>query len=178
MADDGDKTYSVGYGHPPQHTRFVKGRSANPNGRPRGSKNMTMLITEVLDERVTIKENGKARRVTKRVAMFKQLVNKAAMGDLKALQLLMLQLRERDKDQSSSSEKVTAARSTWDLDVNEQRELTQWQSTMQTLLQRGMNPQKLGITGEMLNSPEKEMGPSIMAKAVESTAIDPSKKVQ
>jgi hypothetical protein len=174
---DSDKTYSVGYGHPPQNTRFVKGKSANPNGRPRGSKNMNTLITEALDERVTIKENGKARSVTKRVAMFKQLVNKATMGDLKALQLLMVQLRERDKDPSSSSEKDTAVRSTWDLDVNEQRELTQWQTTIQTLLQRGMNPQELGITAEMLNSPEKE-GPAITAKADESTAIDPSRKVQ
>lgn len=175
MADDAEKTYLVGYGQPPQHTRFVKGQSANPKGRPRGSKNMTTLITEVLDECVTIKENGKARRVTKRVAMFKQLVNKAAMGDLKALQLLMLQLRERDRDQSLSSDKGSAVRSTWDLDVNEQRELTQWQSTIQTLLQRGMNPQDLGITVEMLNSTEKE-GPAITAKADESR--DRSKKVQ
>ena len=165
---DSDKTYSVGYGHPPQSTRFVKGKSANPNGRPRGSKNMNTLITEALDERVTIKENGKARSVTKRVAMFKQLVNKATMGDLKALQLLMVQLRERDKDPTSSSEKDTAVRSTWDLDVNEQRELTQWQSTIQTLLQRGMNLQELGITAEMLNGSEKEVA-VITAKADEST---------
>jgi hypothetical protein len=177
MADSG-QTYSVGYGHPPRNTRFVKGKSANPNGRPRGSKNMNTLITEALDERVTIKENGKARSVTKRVAMFKQLVNKATMGDLKALQLLMAQLRERDKDPSSPSEKDTAVRSTWDLDVNEQRELTQWQSTIQTLLQRGMNPQELGITAEMLNGSEKEVEPVITVKADESTAIDPSEKVQ
>jgi hypothetical protein len=178
MADDGDATYSVGYGHPPQRTRFVKGQSANPKGRPRGSKNMTTIIAEVLDERVTIKENGKARRVTKRLAMFKQLVNKAAMGDLKALHLLMLQLREREKDQSPSSDKDTAVRSTWDLDVNERRELTQWQSTIQTLLQQGMNPKELGITAQMLNSPEKETDSSITVKADESATIDPSKKVQ
>jgi Family of unknown function (DUF5681) len=178
MASDGEKTYSVGYGHPPQHTRFVKGQSANPKGRPRGSKNMTTLIDEALDERVTIKENGKTRRVTKRVAMAKQVVNKAAVGNLKAVLFLMLQLKERDKILLSSSEKDIAVRSTWDFDVNEERELTQWQSTIQTLLQRGMNPKELGITAQMLNSPEEEMGSSITVKADESTAIDRSKKVK
>lgn len=157
MAGDGDKTYSVGYRHPPQHTT---------------------LIDEALDERVTIKENGKTRKVTKRVAMAKQVVNKAAVGNLKAVLFLMLQLKERDKVLLSSSEKDIAVRSTWDFDVNEERELTQWQSTIQTLLQRGMNPKELGITAEMLNSPEKEVGSSIPAKANESTAIDRSKKVK
>lgn len=39
----GDETlpvpYSVGYGKPPEQTRFKKGKSGNPNGRPRGAKN-------------------------------------------------------------------------------------------------------------------------------------------
>ena len=34
MIED-DKPYEVGYGKPPRHTRFVKGRSGNPRGRPR-----------------------------------------------------------------------------------------------------------------------------------------------
>ena len=29
--------YEVGYGKPPEHTRYQKGRSANPQGRSRGS---------------------------------------------------------------------------------------------------------------------------------------------
>jgi hypothetical protein len=27
--------HEIGYGKPPRHTRFVKGRSGNPNGRPK-----------------------------------------------------------------------------------------------------------------------------------------------
>ena len=28
--------YTVGYGRPPEHSRFRKGQSGNPRGRPRG----------------------------------------------------------------------------------------------------------------------------------------------
>ena len=35
----GKQDYDVGYGRPPKATQFKPGQSANPNGRPKGSKN-------------------------------------------------------------------------------------------------------------------------------------------
>jgi Family of unknown function (DUF5681) len=80
--------YEVGYGRPPRHGGFPKGQSGNPQGRPRGSKNLATLLAEALDEKVQITEDGKRRRVTKRELVVKQLVNKSAAADLRAIKQL------------------------------------------------------------------------------------------
>ncbi len=38
-----EPSYEVGYARPPKSTRFQKGQSGNPKGRPRGSKNKVKL---------------------------------------------------------------------------------------------------------------------------------------
>ncbi len=84
-----EQQYTVGKGKPPEHTRFQKGQSGNPAGRRRGSKNVATLLEQVLNERVVVTENGKRKRITKLEAMLKQLANKAASGDHRAIKLLM-----------------------------------------------------------------------------------------
>ena len=80
--------YAVGYGKPPRHGGFQKGRSGNPRGRPKGSKNFATLLAEALDEKVQVTEDGRRRRVTKRELVVKQLVNKSAAADLRAIKQL------------------------------------------------------------------------------------------
>ena len=75
------KNNTVGYGKPPKHTRFKKGKSGNPRGRPKGSKNfLTELVDELL-EPVTIREGGRAKKVSKQRAMIKRNVLRAMEGD-------------------------------------------------------------------------------------------------
>ena len=88
MAANRSKSRGVGYGSPPRHTRFKPGRSGNPKGRPKGSKNVATLLERALTERVIITENGKRRSISKLEASFKQLVNLAASGDLAAMRQL------------------------------------------------------------------------------------------
>jgi Family of unknown function (DUF5681) len=81
-------TTRVGYSNPPKQTRFKVGQSGNPNGRPKGSLNMATVLARTLREKVIINENGKRKTVTKLEAAIKQVTNKAASGDLKAVGLL------------------------------------------------------------------------------------------
>jgi Family of unknown function (DUF5681) len=92
MATD-NRNYEVGYGRPPLHTRFKKGASGNPKGRPHGSRNPGTLLKGALEELVVINENGQRKRITKLEAIFKQLVNKAAAGEPRSIQLLLASLR-------------------------------------------------------------------------------------
>lgn len=81
----------VGYGRPPKKHQFKKGKSGNPKGRPKGSPNFLTAIERELNERVFVTEEGRRKSISKMEASAKQLVNRAATGDLRALaQLLAL----------------------------------------------------------------------------------------
>ena len=94
MPPETPRDYLVGYGKPPLHTRFQKGRSGNPKGRPRGRKNMSTLLSDALNGSVIVVENGRRKKITKREAIVTQLVNKSASADLKATQIVLAMLRD------------------------------------------------------------------------------------
>jgi hypothetical protein len=87
------RNYLVGRGKPPQHTKFVKGQSGNPKGRPKGSKSFDTEIREELDAQIRITENGKFRKITKRRAVAKQLVNGSVAGNAKTMPTLLNHIR-------------------------------------------------------------------------------------
>lgn len=84
---DEKKDYQVGYGRPPKQHQFKKGASGNPNGRPKGSKNVAQIVEQVCREEVTVKgENGQKFRIPKMQAVMMQLMNQALRGELRATQ--------------------------------------------------------------------------------------------
>ena len=52
----------VGYGKPPKHSRFKKGQSGNPRGKPRGTKNSATLLRQALLASVIVKEERAANQ--------------------------------------------------------------------------------------------------------------------
>lgn len=91
---------SVGFGRPPEVTRFKRGISGNPKGRPKGSLNVATAFMKALREKVVINEHGQRKTVTKLEAALKQLVNKAASGDLRALGQLVELARDGEAKQN------------------------------------------------------------------------------
>ena len=83
MPTDLERNYDVGYRKPPQHSRFKKGQSGNPKGRPRESKNWDTLFDKELNARVAVHKDGRRKKISKREAIATQVVNKAVSGDLR-----------------------------------------------------------------------------------------------
>jgi len=72
------REYAANYRKPPEHTRFKKGQSGNPRGRP--AKNLPALLAPALNEKVTVTENGKRRQVTKREALIAPARQQIGLG--------------------------------------------------------------------------------------------------
>lgn len=77
--------YPVGYGKPPEATRFRKGVSGNPKGRPKGSKNISSMLLDAGRQTVQITRNGRPQVVSLMEAGILQLYTKAAGGDPRAM---------------------------------------------------------------------------------------------
>jgi len=79
----------VGYGKPPQRTQFKRGKSGNPRGRPKGTKNLKTDLQEELAEKILVQEGDQARRMSKQRAVVKALVNRTLKGDTRAANSLL-----------------------------------------------------------------------------------------
>ena len=108
MLPDNEHGFEAGYGKPPRHTRFKQGQSGNPRGRPKGSKNLTTLLTEALNEPVIVAENGGRRKITMRQAIIKQLVNRSATADWRAIKILLDLVRDIEGQTEPASPETSA----------------------------------------------------------------------
>lgn len=100
--------YEVGYKKPPEHSRFKKGKSGNPQGRPKGSKgklrgNERALSRYILSEagrRIIVQDGGKEVSMTMAQAIFRTVSVKAVKGNLSAAKLLLNMVNQADSEES------------------------------------------------------------------------------
>jgi len=81
---------NVGYKNPPLHSRFQKGRSGNPSGRRKATRETGQNdLDAVMSRLMTINLDGKKVRVTARQALYQKLLAMAFNNDMRAMALLL-----------------------------------------------------------------------------------------
>jgi hypothetical protein len=93
MTSPGERDYDVGYGRAPASSRFQKGQSGNPRGRPRGSKRSPPYET-VLGQMVTVREDGRERRLTAAEAFLLHTTKRGLEGDSAAARAAMAAIED------------------------------------------------------------------------------------
>ncbi len=96
--------YEVGYKKPPPRTRFRKGRSGNPKGRPKATKNLKTDLMEELRERILLREGTTQKRVSKQRALVKSLTAKAILGDTRAASAILGMIYRLLEDETSAQD--------------------------------------------------------------------------
>ena len=103
--------YAVGYGRPPTSSQFQPGQSGNPKGRPKGARNASSMARDALERTVAVKVKGTWRKLTVRKAAYLRLAERAAAGDAKALDyLLVLESEERARGSDQVQTERSAAK--------------------------------------------------------------------
>jgi hypothetical protein len=96
-----------GRGNPPEHSRFKKGVSGNPKGRPKGSKDQPVIdiISEFQNLLTAYREGGRAKRASRLELLLKKLVNSALEGDARSAELLFKLRAKVSKSGDARSQK-------------------------------------------------------------------------
>lgn len=70
---------------PNDDTQFKPGASGNPSGRPRGSRNLSTILREMLEEEIEVSIDGTKQRKQFGDVIIRRLLKKANDGDIRAI---------------------------------------------------------------------------------------------
>lgn len=90
----------IGYGKPPRRTRFKKGKSGNPNGRPKGisGERMKVLALKEAYRAVTVKEGDKVKKMPAVQAILRGQMAAAAKGNGRSQRDFLDMVRELERE--------------------------------------------------------------------------------
>jgi hypothetical protein len=98
-----------GRGNPPKHSRYKKGVSGNPAGRPPNRKRKAQLvrhiISKVLNASTNYREGGRTKRASRPELALKKLLNSALEGDARSAEELFKLRAKVSKSSHGKSQK-------------------------------------------------------------------------
>jgi hypothetical protein len=96
----------VGYGRPPAHSRFRKGQSGNPRGRPRGARTgrTHQLVLQEAFRTVTVREGEKTLTLPAIQAVIRSAIALAAKGNGPAQRAFIDMMRALEQETNKAAE--------------------------------------------------------------------------
>lgn len=88
-APTSEPSYEVGYGKPPKEHQFKKGQSGNAKGRPKGRKNFSTILDDVLYEPVVVNGRRGSRKMPALEAGLRCHLQNGLNGNVKAFEFLV-----------------------------------------------------------------------------------------
>lgn len=101
-------THPVGYANPPVHSRFKKGRSGNPRGRPKKPEDIYSQMQKVLKRKVKLSDS--TQRMTMKEALIYKLRELALSGDRRAMDMQRKILEEAETQRANNPDPEEARR--------------------------------------------------------------------
>src|SRR5262249_28122736 len=102
---------AVGYGKPPVHSRFRKGVSGNPGGRPRGTttaRGIKLLLKEAY-RTVLVKEGGRVLALPAIQVLMRGQIALAAKGNGPAQRAVIQQVYAIEQEQANKTAEGNSA---------------------------------------------------------------------
>lgn len=105
-ASNAEAVYDVGFGKPPISSRFRKGQSGNPKGRPKGARNLVKdlgaermkdIILQEAYRNITVRDGAENVTVPMAQAVLRALTVNAAKGEHRAQRLFTELLGETER---------------------------------------------------------------------------------
>jgi hypothetical protein len=79
----------VGHCKPPREYQFKPGQTGNPKGRPKGAKNESTILREILARKIVDRSGDRVRRITVLEAILLRITADSLKGNIKSAAFLL-----------------------------------------------------------------------------------------